>query len=66
LNEDAEKYQLKLSDNGKGLPHDFDINTLNSFGLETIKLLAEEYKGTFKLDGTNGTRMDITFPKNAA
>jgi two-component sensor histidine kinase/tetratricopeptide (TPR) repeat protein len=66
LNEDAEKYQLKLSDNGKGLPHDFDINILNSFGLETIKLLAEEYKGSFKLDGTNGTRMDITFPKNAA
>lgn len=66
LNEDANNYKLKLSDNGKGLPEDFDINTLTSFGMETIKLLTEEYKGTFNLDGTNGTRMDITFPKNAA
>lgn len=66
LDEDTEYYKLKLSDNGKGLPTDFDINKLNSFGMETIKLLAQEYKGTFALNGNNGTKMEITFPKNAA
>jgi two-component sensor histidine kinase len=63
LKETPNAYHLHLADNGKGLPADFDIDRLNSFGMETIKLLTEEYKGTFKLDGSDGTKMDITFPK---
>ncbi len=66
LKEENNQYHLRLADNGKGLPKDFDIDNLNSFGMETIKLLTQEYKGTFSLDGKNGTRMDITFPKDAA
>lgn len=66
LKEEKNEYSLQLRDNGKGLPKDFDIDNLNSFGMETIKLLTQEYKGSFKLDGSNGTRIDITFPKNAA
>lgn len=66
FNEDQKNYHLKLSDTGKGLPPDFDIDTLDSFGMETIKLLTQEYKGTFKLDGSSGLKMDITFPKTAA
>jgi two-component sensor histidine kinase len=66
LKEENNQYHLQLADNGKGLPKDFDIDSLDSFGMETIKLLTQEYKGTFTLNGTNGTRMDITFPKNAA
>ncbi len=63
LDEQEDKYLLQLSDNGKGLSPDFNVDNLNSFGMETIKLLTQEYKGTFKLNGNNGTRMDITFPK---
>lgn len=58
------KYALILADNGKGLPVDFDIDKLESFGMETIKLLTVEYKGTFKIDGSDGLRMNITFPMN--
>lgn len=63
LKETPHAYHLHLADNGKGLPADFDIDSLTSFGMETIKLLTEEYKGTFKLDGSDGTRMDLTFAK---
>ncbi len=63
LKVDRENYQLNLMDNGKGLPVGFDIDKLDSFGMETIKLLTVEYKGTFKFSGSDGTRMDITFPK---
>jgi len=66
FNEGPNDYHLRLSDTGKGLPPDFDIDNLDSFGMETIKLLTQEYKGSFKLDGTQGLKMDITFPKNAA
>ena len=64
LHEDRENYHLKLADNGKGLHKDFDIEKLDSFGMETIKLLTVEYKGTFKLDGKNGLKMEISFPKD--
>ncbi len=58
------KYILILTDNGKGLPADFDIDKLDSFGMETIKLLTQEYKGSFKLNGNKGVKMEISFPKN--
>lgn len=64
--EGATDYHLRLSDTGKGLPLDFNIDNLDSFGMETIKLLTQEYNGTFKLDGSNGLKMKITFPKVAA
>lgn len=64
--ETADHYLLKLKDNGQGLPENFNIDALDSFGMETIKLLTQEYKGSFKLDGSDGLRMEITFPKNAA
>lgn len=35
LNEDVAQYHLQLSDTGKGLPSDFDIDSLDSFGMET-------------------------------
>lgn len=59
-------YKLTLKDNGKGLPKDFDIDELDSFGLETIQLLTKEYGGTFTIDGSNGVAMNITLPKTAA
>lgn len=66
LEEEKDRYLLRLSDTGKGLPADFNIDSANSFGMETIKLLTREYKGSFRLDGSKGLSMDITFPKSAA
>lgn len=64
LKEHNQKYQLTLADNGQGLPANFNIDKLDSFGMETIKLLTMEYKGNFKMDGNNGLKMEISFPKN--
>lgn len=66
LSSDAANYKLTLSDNGKGLPADFDMDRLDSFGLETIQLLTQQYEGTFSLEGHKGVRMQITLPKTAA
>jgi len=66
LTSDESKYKLLLKDNGKGLPKDFDIDELDSFGLETIQLLTKEYGGTFNIDGIDGVTMNITLPKTAA
>ncbi|PHS63956.1 MAG: hypothetical protein COB12_08840 [Flavobacterium sp.] len=60
---DTENYHLNISDNGIGLPDDFDINTLSSFGIDTIKLLSEQYHGKFQLNSAQGVQLKITLPK---
>ncbi|WP_430410228.1 tetratricopeptide repeat-containing sensor histidine kinase [Kordia sp.] len=66
LTSDTSNYHLSLKDNGKGLPTGFNIEDLDSFGMETIQLLTKEYMGTFTIDGSDGVTMDITLPKTAA
>ncbi|WP_175454786.1 histidine kinase dimerization/phosphoacceptor domain -containing protein [Lutibacter oricola] len=63
MNETEDSYILKLADNGKGLPDDFDINTIGSYGLRIMKLLSRQLKGTFELKNKNGVRLNIQFPK---
>ncbi len=56
-------YYFSLSDNGKGLPDNINIDDLDSFGLEIIKLFAVvQLEGTFSITGHNGTKINITFP----
>lgn len=64
LNDIGNTYQLSLSDNGKGLPSNFDIDKTDSFGLRIIKLLAQQLNGTFDLTSTEGVQLTINFPKS--
>lgn len=64
LNDLGNSYQLSLSDNGKGLPDNFDIDQTNSFGLRITKLLAQQLNGTFDLSSTEGVQLTINFPKS--
>lgn len=63
MKEDHQNLFLLLSDNGKGLPKNFNIQKTESFGLRVIKLLAQQLKGTFKLENINGVTLNIHFPK---
>lgn len=66
LTSDDSKYLLTLQDNGKGLPKDFTIEDLDSFGMEIIQLLTKEYGGELILNGEGGVSMNIQLPKIAA
>ncbi len=57
------EYILQMLDNGKGLPSDFDILKIRSFGLEIMRLIAKQLKGQFKYDGTKGMKVEIIFPE---
>ena len=63
MKENKQHYELSLSDNGKGLPKDFDIKKTDSFGLRIMKLLTEQLNGTFNLSNNKGVALRITFPK---
>ncbi len=62
LIEKGRHYVLKLSDNGKGLPRDLDIDNLDSFGLSIMKLLAKQLKGVFRIKSERGVKLEIEFP----
>jgi two-component sensor histidine kinase len=63
MQESGDFYELSLSDNGKGLPANFDVEKSESFGLRIIKLLAEQLNGNFELTSNNGVSLTIKFPK---
>jgi two-component sensor histidine kinase/Tfp pilus assembly protein PilF len=59
LKEENKKLILRVSDNGIGLPLDF--NTKNSFGYKLISTLNEQLDGTMKKTGDSGTKVEIQF-----
>lgn len=63
MNDLGSDYQLLLSDNGKGLPENFDLKTSDTFGLRIMKLLTEQLNGEFRLSNNNGVNLIINFPK---
>jgi len=63
LKEQAQNYILELSDDGIGLPKDFDLDAVRSFGMDVMQLLTEQLGGEFSLDGSNGVQIQIQFSK---
>ncbi|MBA2613201.1 MAG: sensor histidine kinase [Bacteroidetes bacterium] len=50
---------LKISDNGKGLPENFENLNQKSMGMELIHILAEQLDANLKIEKTNGTTFII-------
>lgn len=55
-------YELMISDNGKGLPADFDIHSCPSLGMKLMVGLTDQLSGKFDIRSQNGTVITITFP----
>jgi PAS domain S-box-containing protein len=51
---------LVVSDNGAGLPPDFDLHQTDSLGLQLVSTLADQLEGTIALDRSSGTAYHIT------
>lgn len=54
-------YQLKVSDNGCGLPLDFDYKRTNSLGLKLINSLTRQLQGNWEATNLNGAVFTIHF-----
>jgi two-component sensor histidine kinase/tetratricopeptide (TPR) repeat protein len=63
MKDEGKNYILSLSDNGKGLPDNFDIEQIESFGLRIVKLLTKQIDGVFNLESNNGVQLTIHIPK---
>ena len=54
----------KISDNGMGLPENFDLKKANSLGLRLVKLLSRQMKAQLKYNINSGTEFSIIFREN--
>lgn len=55
------KYMLKVSDDGKGLPLDFDLENSNTLGLKLVKILSKQIKAKLNYTIKNGTEFCVVF-----
>ncbi|MGE5612957.1 MAG: ATP-binding protein [Bacillota bacterium] len=60
----GDKYILKISDNGTGMPEDFDINNINSIGLSIVKNIIQiEFNGRIDIKSSEkGTTVTVVLP----
>lgn len=55
----SNRYMLEVFDNGSGLPKNFDIQSTETFGLQMIKGLAEQFNGKIEFKNDGGTGFSI-------
>ncbi|TNF45362.1 transporter substrate-binding domain-containing protein [bacterium] len=58
---DSGDFELRVSDNGVGLPRNFDIEKTSTLGLKLVMVLIEQLQGTLELENQNGASFIITF-----
>ncbi len=54
-------FTLTVSDNGIGMPEDFDIENLDTLGFQLAVSLVDQLDGEFKLKKDNGTQFTMWF-----
>jgi two-component sensor histidine kinase len=52
---------LSISDNGRGLPTDFDSKIGASMGMELLQGLTDDLGGSFSIETNNGTHIKVIF-----
>jgi len=53
--------ELRISDDGPGLPPGFDLKSVKSLGLRIVDLLADEIDGTLSFRNEGGTTVVVSF-----
>ncbi len=63
LSEENDEITMVVSDNGIGLPPNFDYENTNTLGLQLVVTLVEQLDGKLTLEQENGTKYLITFTR---
>ena len=57
--ENSSKFHLLIQDNGIGLPENFDVNKLSSFGMQLVQGLVGQLHGSMKIIQEQGVTFEI-------
>ncbi|HXO74171.1 MAG TPA: sensor histidine kinase, partial [Puia sp.] len=56
------RLELTISDNGIGLPEDFDTRSIRSLGMKMIRMLTKQLDGKIMITGNPGVKIVVQFP----
>jgi two-component sensor histidine kinase len=59
--EDCITFVLTVSDNGIGIPDDFEIEELDSLGMQLVNTLVDQLDGELEIKRDNGTEFTVRF-----
>lgn len=60
----GDRVELRVHDDGRGLPQDFDLEHVDSLGLRIVRMLVtDDLKGTIEMQSDNGVSVIVNFPK---
>ena len=62
--DDDNMYNLTVRDNGIGLPENFNIETISSFGMRLISILIKQLDGSSNIHNDNGAIFTIKFKES--
>ncbi len=63
LTKKGDQLLLSISDNGKGIPEDFDINDKSSFGYSLVTSLSKKLDAAINIFNQDGTTVDLVINK---
>ncbi|REL24535.1 PAS domain S-box protein [Rhodohalobacter sp. SW132] len=65
LSQTGDEITLKIEDNGRGFPDDFNPDSTNTLGMQLIKTLTTQLEGTYNYTSLDkGVRFSLTFQAN--
>jgi two-component sensor histidine kinase/PAS domain-containing protein len=64
LAQDEKEISLSIADNGPGLPEGEDIKKSKTLGFKLFGLFVKQLKGNYEMDGSNGLRFMVRFPRD--
>ena len=61
FDDETENYEMIVSDDGIGLPPDFDFHNSSTFGIELVHILTQQLHGKIEINNNNGTSIRFLF-----
>ncbi|MFB3819555.1 MAG: sensor histidine kinase [Candidatus Methylomirabilales bacterium] len=58
----GDRIQIRIWDNGRGLPEGLDIQQSTSLGLRLVRILAQRLKAEIRVESYEGAAFTLTFP----
>ncbi|HMN91003.1 MAG TPA: ATP-binding protein [Saprospiraceae bacterium] len=66
LKQETKALRLRIADNGKGLPPNFDMHNLKSLGFRLVKAFTQKLEGELNIQSEQGVIIDIYIPNYKA
>nr|WKN36723.1 histidine kinase dimerization/phosphoacceptor domain -containing protein [Tunicatimonas sp. TK19036] len=60
---EEETMHIAITDNGIGLPNNFQLERSTTLGFQLISNLSQQLNGTIQISSRNGTRVHLQFPR---